>query len=269
MPADPETDAIDVAVAGVDSKRRTNPTTLAAVAAEVQRMVDENVRGPASLVAQRLADRGVVVAVSTLRAGDCRPHLERVWDRRPCSVRSFGPTDGHDLRPIEELVDHVIDLKCRVGRVTADIEGRPYDRSADVERDPRSLARCEAHDRLVRETAARIEALVPVMAAEGVVPTFATVSAALAKAGHPLSERRIGGRDAYSRPILKFHGVAPPIKPYDPERDRLSRWSAERLGAEVVRLLAQLRAKEAEFEATLEGWETGLEAVADSSAVVS
>lgn len=251
MPAEPLSTEPAGNCSEARKSRRTDPATLAAVAEEVERMVDEGMHGPASLLARRLSGRGVVVAESTLRAGDCRAHLERVWDRRLPSVRSFGPTGGHDLRPVEELVDHVIDLKCRIGRVSADLEGRPYDRSADVERDPRSLARCEAHDGKVRETAARIEALIPVMAAAGVVPTLATVSEALAKAGHALSERRIRSRDAYSRPILSFHGVAPPMKPFDPERDRLSRMSAERLGASVFALLADLRAKEAEFEATL------------------
>lgn len=253
MPAEPPTAAPVGDCSEARKARRTEPATLAAVADEVQRMVDEEVRGSASLLARRLAGRGVVVGESTLRAGDCRAHLERVWDRRLPSVRSFGPTGGHDLRPVEELVDHVIDLKCRIGRVTADLEGRPYDRSADVERDRRSLARCEAHEVRVCETAARIEALIPVLTASSVVPTFATVSAALGEAGHPLSERRIKSRDAYSRPILRFHGVAPPMKPFDPERDRLSRMSAERLGAKVFALLAELREKEAQFEATLEG----------------
>ncbi|WP_380782605.1 hypothetical protein [Sphingomonas sp. R86520] len=232
--------------------RRTDPAILEAVVAEVQRMVDGGARGPASLLARRLAERGVKVAVSTLRAGDCRPHLERVWDRRLRSVRSFGPTDGHDMRPVDELVDHVIDLKCRIGRVEADLEGRPYDRNDDVERDVRSLAACRKHDDHKRDTAARIEALIPRMAAAGTVPTFDSVSEALGEAGHPLSARRIRSRDEYSRPILRFHGVEPPMKPFDPERDRLSRLSAEELGAMVRALLAELREKEARFEATLE-----------------
>ena len=239
--------------AGPTLARRTDLATLAAVAAEVQLMVDDEVSGPASLLAERLAKHGVFVAISTLRAGDCRQHLERVWTRRLRSVRSFGPTGGHDLRPVEELIDHVIDLKCRIGRVNADLEGRPYDRKDDVERDIRSLAACRTHDDHKRDMAARIEALIPVMAAAGTVPTFASVSEALGKAGHPLSTRRIRSRDEYSRPILKFHGVEPPMKPFDPERDSLSRKSAEELGAMVFALLAELRIKEAEFEATLEG----------------
>lgn len=244
MPLDTVSDAAPV--------RRTNPVTLAAVAAEVQLMVDDEVTGPASLLAERLAKRGVKVAVSTLRAADCRVHLERVWTRRLTSVRKFGPTGGHDLRPVDELVDHVVDLKCRIGRVEADLVGRPYDRNDDVERDVRSLAACRKHDDHKRDTAARIEALIPRMAAAGTVPTFDSVSKALGEAGHPLSARRIRSRDEYSRPILRFHGVEPPMKPFDPERDRLSRLLAEELGAMVYALLADLREKEAMFEATLE-----------------
>lgn len=49
-------------------------------------------------------ERGVPVTEATLRAGDYRARIERLWVRRKASVRSFGPTGGHDLYPVPELV---------------------------------------------------------------------------------------------------------------------------------------------------------------------
>jgi hypothetical protein len=230
---------------------QTEAEILREVAAEVAAMEKLELRGPASFLAGRLAARGVDVSVRKLRSGEYRPLLERVWRRRPRSVRKFGPTDGNELRPKEELIDHVIDLKCRIGRVRSDIDGKIYDRSGDVERDARSLARCAVHSAQVIEMAKLIEELIPEMAAKGIMPTYRTVSDALKGKGHLLDKRSIRRQEAYWRPIRNFRDDAPTSKVFDPERERLSRLVKEELGAMIVTLKADLRVLNAQFEASL------------------
>jgi hypothetical protein len=118
---------------------------------------------------------------------------------------------GHDLKPIERLVDEVIDLTCRVGRVEADFAGVAYDRDAEVKRDPRSWAVCAVHAEQVRATADRVKAAIILLAPAGKYPTFKSVAKALTDSGHPITARTIRRQVAYSRPILEFHGIAPPM----------------------------------------------------------
>lgn len=233
--------------------RRTRAALLTAVVAEVELMRVERVKGPASLLIERLAIRGVRVTAATLRAGDCREHLEKVWSRRPASVSRFGPTGGHDLRKVDELVEHVIDLENRIGRVRADIAGDIFDRQIGNERDTRSLAACGRHDRDVER---RVEVLTKVlrkMAAAGVVPDYDTVSDAMTEAGEPLTPRTIRRNEAYWRPLFAFNGHEPPKRLADPRRAKLRRKRAEELGAMVYRLIEELADVERLFRAKLEG----------------
>jgi hypothetical protein len=214
-------------------------------------MVAERLSGPVSLLQGRLAAQGFQISEATLRAGDCRLQLERVWKRRPRSRQTYGPTRGHDLKPVIQLVDEVIDLKARIGRVEADLEGAPFNRSKTVQHDPRSRAVCAMHAEAVAEKAAEIPIVVRFLARRGIFPDYKTVAQEMTTRGHTLHHRSIRRNERYWRPILKFHDIAPPIKPIDPERDRLLRKSSEELGAMVVRLLDHLREVEARFEAKL------------------
>jgi len=227
--------------------RRTRPALLAAVVAEVGVMSGLGIRGPVSLLVERLAGRGVRVTEATLRSGDCRMAIDPVWDRRLPSVRRFGPTGGHDMRPVEELVEHVIDLRCRIGRVRADTRGAAFDRGAGAGRDVRSLAACAKHEGDVRRRAALIVALLPDMAKQGVFPDFNAVSNAMGNAGEPLSARTLRRNDVYSGLVLAAQARERPTKPVDHERASLLRKSAEELGALVFALIAELAAADAEF----------------------
>lgn len=135
----------------------------------------------------------------------------------------------------------------------ADLRGEVYDRMGEVVRDRRSLAVCAFHAAAVAATLAAIDAALPAMAAAGIVPTYRTVSKALTDRGHPIDQRSLRRREEYRHRILAFHAIEPPSRLHDPERERLSRLSAEELGAMVVRLRATLRPLEAEFAATLSG----------------
>lgn len=230
--------------------RRSHPSTLAEVVREVDAMVSEKVRGPVSLLVGRLAARGITVAESTLRGGDCRQHLERVWTRRAKSVRSFGPTGGHDLRPVVELVDHVLDLQAMIARVEADLKGVIVEKLA-VERDPRSRAVCAKKAIEVAARAALIPGVIKKLAGEGIRPSFKTVAVRLTEAGHPITHRSVRRNEAYWRPILEFELRAPPLKPHETNRAALMKKSSEELGATVHRLLAEHRALCARFEETL------------------
>jgi hypothetical protein len=230
--------------------RRTRAATLAAVVEEVARMQAAKISGPTALVAERLAERGIAVSVSTLLVGDCRPHVELVWRRRR-SVRSFGPTGRHDLRGVEALVDEVIALRWKVGRIEADLKGELFDRAQSPDRDPRSKAVCARHAAGVVRRAAEIGPVLRALMAKGLFPTFDNVAAALTSGGHPISARSLRRQDVYSRPILAARGEEPPLKPHDPERKGLRRKSAEELGAIVYALNARLREVEAEFGTSL------------------
>lgn len=223
------------------------------VTAEVAAMEEQDLRGPPSFVARRLAARGIRVSVATLRSEPYRRILKGVRRRARKSVRSYGPTAGYDLRPKDELVDLVIDLKCRIGRVRCDIAGTVYERSGDVKRDSRSLAACAFHAADVQKMARLIEDMLPKMAERGIMPTYKTVSVALEEDGHSLDHRSIRRREEYWRPIREFRNDAPVSKVSDPERDRLNRLPKEELGATVVVLKSELKILDAQFEATLSG----------------
>lgn len=230
--------------------RRTHPSILAEVIREVDLMLEERVKGPVSLLVSRLAARGVSVGEATLRAGDCREHLEKIWSRRKGSIRSFGPTGGHDLRPVEELVDHVLDLRAMIARVKADLEGVAAT-PPQFERDARSVAICTQNDAKVAALAALIPEVIEALARDGIWPTFKTVAARLTADGHSITHRSIRRNEAYWRPILTFQQRSPPIKPSHPDRTSLRRKSAEELGAMVYRLTEEHRTLCARFEATL------------------
>lgn len=232
--------------------RRTRPALLAEVVREVDAMINEGVTGPLSLLLTRLEGRGVSVTEATLRAGDCREQLERVWERRPQSRRSYGPTRGHDLKPVIELVDEIIDLKAKVGRVEADLRSEVFDKHATIESDVRSHAVCAKHATDVAKKAAEIPKVVRYLAGRGIFPDYKSVAAEMTVRKHPLHHRTIRRNENYWRPILEFHDIAPPIKPHDPERTSLLRKSCEELGAMVVQLISQLSQSEAIFEASLD-----------------
>lgn len=232
--------------------RRTRPALLAEIVREVDAMMDEGVSGPLSLLLTRLKSRGVIVTEATLRAGDCRAQLEKVWKRRPRSRRSFGPTRGHDLRPVIELVDEIISLKSKIGRVEADLKGEVFDRQTAIESDARSHAVCAKHATVVATKAAEIPKVVRYLAGRGIFPDYKSVAREMTVREHPLHHRTIRRNENYWRPILEFHDIAPPVKPDDPERIGLLRKSSEELGAMVVQLISQLSQSEAKFEASLD-----------------
>lgn len=237
--------------------RRTRAKLIDAVRREVELMETEGLAGPASLLQVRLARRGVAVTLATLRSGDCRPVLERVWKRRPTSTRRYGPTGGHDLRPVEHLVEDVIDITARIARVEADLRGEPI--SSNPRESRRPAAPGKRQDERVAARAALISVVVRDLAARGVDPTFATVAQELGRrelphSGDPaaISDRQLRRLDEYSRPILEFQGREKPLKPPAADRKALMRLEAEELGAMVHRLLRQLRELEARFMAMLD-----------------
>ena len=242
-------DDVSAVAAGARS-RRTRRRLLAEVEREVELMSQLGLKGPASLLQGRLAARGVTATLETLRSGDCRSHLERVWVRRKASRRTFGPTRGHDMRRHGELVDHAIDLMASIERVEADLAGMAVV-VAERERDPRSLAACRYHARHVAETAELIMRLVNELGAAGIDPNFRAVSEALGKAGRPLSVRSIQRRPEYWRPILEYVSVHRPVKPEYPGRTALESMTREELGALIVKLQPRLAELNARFEATL------------------
>ena len=230
--------------------RTTRAALLREVRREVKLMVALTLRGPVSLLRGRLAARGVNVTEATLRSGECRPLLEKVWVRRTVSRRRHGPTGGHDMRKHVLLVDTVVDLMSSVARVKADLEGRVVDAAAR-DRDPRSVAVCAHNAGRVAATAALIARVVADLRALGPSPDIRQVSEELARRGKPLSVRSIQRRDEYRRPIRSALSIHDPVRPFHPDRTALSRLCREELGAMVVSLQAELAALNAEFEATL------------------
>lgn len=241
----------DISMPASPDARRTRAALLAEVRREVDLMAALSLRGPVSLLRGRLVARGVGVTEATLRSGDCRALLERVWVRRTASRRRHGPTAGHDLRSHARLVDTVIDLLSSVARVRADLDGRVVDHGAARDRDPRSVAVCAHNAGRVAATAALIARVVADLGALGPSPDIRQVSEELARRGKPLSVRSIQRRDEYRRPIRSALSIHDPVRPFHPDRTALSRMCREELGAMVVRLQAGLAALNAEFEATL------------------
>lgn len=231
--------------------RRTRRRLLQEVRREVEMMSLLGIRGPASLLRDRLAARGVRVTLETLRSGDCRSLLERVWRRRSPSRTLYGRTNGHDARKHAHLVEHVLDLQARVARVQADLEGRVIG-VAKLERDPRSAAVCRLHAGHVATMASLIGEVVAHLGRTGVHPDYVSVSRELARRGKPLSVRSIQRREEYWRPILAFLDIHRPHLPEVPARVPLSRLCRGSLAATIVRLQAELANLNARFEESLE-----------------
>lgn len=231
--------------------RRTRKRLLAEVAREVELMELLGLRGPASILQDRLAKRGVRATLETLRSGDCRPLLARVWVRRARSARNWGPTNGHDLRPHAELVEHVLHLTASVARVKADLASTVVDTTTARERDPRSVAVCRHHATHVAEMVAVIRKVVAELGARAIAPSFREVSKALGGLGKPLSVRSIQRREEYRRVIREYCDLDDPRRPAHPMRAELARMPRKRLGAMVVRLQAELAEVNATFEAHL------------------
>lgn len=243
---DPDGDGGDVA-----DGRRTRPRLLEEVRREVEVMSLLKIKGPASLLQRRLAERGVQVTLATLRSGDCRPLLARVWRRRPPSRTVHGRTDGYEAWAHAQLVEHVLDLRSRVSRVEADLAGRLVEPAAGPERDPRSLAVCSLHAGHVAAMSALIGTVVKDLGDAGVHPDFTSVSDELSRRGRPLTIRSIQRREEYWRPILEYLDIHRPRLPEDPARGPLSRLCRGALAAMAVSLQARLTELNARFEASL------------------
>ena len=240
----------DVGGDGADG-RRTRLRLLEEVRLEVEAMSRSEIKGPASLLQVRLAKRGVRVTLATLRSGDCRPLLARVWKRRPPSRTVHGRTDGHEGRTHAQLVEHVLDLQSRVSRVEADLAGRLVEPAAGPERDPRSLAVCSLHADHVAAMSALIGKVAADLGGAGVHPDVTSVSEELSRRGRPLTVRSIQRREEYWRPILEYLDIHKPRLPENPARGPLSRLCRGELAAMVVNLQARLAELNARFEASL------------------
>ena len=235
----------------VPPPRRTPAAVVEAVRSLAADMGSRSERATAPELAERLRASGVAVTEAMLRRGELRTLVMPVWHRRAPSRRRHGPTGGREDLPVEQLVEMVVDLSWRVGRVKADLAGEIYDRAAGFERDPRSLAAVGANAARKAAMARLIAKVIPSMAARGVAPDAESVSAELSRRGKPLSARSIERCPEYMQPIRQFLGVPVVVLPPDPQRASLLRTRAVELAAMSVALEAELKELEARFAARL------------------